>query len=426
MLRNRDSGTLWLVAGPKVWPAAPEEMSVSTLGEIEVCPRRWALTSGAYPELWDRRGYPPRLSMGSLTGSVVHLALEILTKALVRGGCSSADDVGAVQVMRELGGYSRLINECVQRVLSRFADNPRVAPRLDVALRSLRSQVPQMRAEAQSLVGRVKLRRAVTASGETVARDHLRRPLVPGTYSEIELAAHSIRWHGTVDLLTVTESGCEIVDFKTGAKDDAHEFQVRVYAMLWSRDCELNPTTRPVERLTLCYPTGEVRVDPPTSTELDALERELDDRRRAALRALGTLPPEARPSVGNCRYCAVRHLCEEYWQPATARSLAAEDSDRAPFMDLQVSIGARHGPSSWDGVVEVAQHVPTGRQIVVRTPSPEVGFSSGDRIRLLNVHVSTVAEDTSHPAVGTLTAMSEAFLVSGTGRLGQETGSREV
>ncbi len=411
MTRSRGGRELWPAVGPKAWPAAPSEMSVSSLGEIEVCPRRWALASADYPELWDGRGYPSRLFIASLTGSVVHLALETVTKGLARGGCTSVDDAGAVQVMKGLGGYTKLITDCVQRILNRFANNPRAEPIVEVALRSLRSRIPEMRAEAQSLLGRVKLHRG-TAAVETkiAARDRRRTPLGPGTYPEIELHAPGIGWRGTVDLLTVSAASCEIVDFKTGGQDDAHKFQVRVYALIWSRDSELNPTARAVDRLTLSYPTREVRVDPPTPTELDALERELHDRRQAASRALAARPPEARPSVENCRYCAVRHLCEEYWQPATARALAAADSNNSPFMDLQISIVARHGTSSWDAVVEVSRGVATGRQIVLRTASPEAGSWSGHRIRVLDAHVSSAPDDDSHPAVATLTTISEVFL----------------
>lgn len=390
-------------------------MSVSALGEIEACPRRWALTSADYPDLWDRRGYPPRLFIASLTGSVVHLALETVTKALVRGGCTSVEDAGAVLVMRGLGGYTKLINDCVQRILNRFADNPRAAPILEVALRSLRSRIPEMRAEAQSLLGRVKLHGGVAPLGAAIStKDSRRTPLGPGTYPELELHAPCIGWRGTADLLTISDSTCEIVDFKTGAPGEAHQFQVRVYALLWSRDSELNPTARAIDRLTLSYRAGDVRVDPPNPTDLDALERELLDRRQAALKALRANPPEARPGVENCRYCAVRHLCEEYWQPATARALGAADSNRAPFMDLQVSIVARHGPSSWNGVVEVSQSVAAGKQIVLRTAAPEVGFGIGDRIRVLNVHVSTGPDDESQPTVATLTATSEGFLIPST------------
>jgi RecB family exonuclease len=409
---SRGGGALWAATGPKAWPAAPTDMSVSTLAEIETCPRRWALAAADYPNLWDRHGYPPRIFIASVTGTVVHLALETVTRALVHDGCTSVEDAHAVQVMRKLGGYTKLINDCIERVLHRFADNPRAAPMLEVALRSLQSRIPEMRIEAQSLLGHVRLHGGTASSGAQVAdKDRRRTALGPGTYLELEIRASRIGWRGMADLLTLSDSNCEIVDFKTGAQTDTHRFQVQVYALLWSRDFELNPTTCPVGRLTLSYPAGEVRVNPPTPAELDALERELLDRHQAALNALSTNPPEARPSVESCRYCAVRHLCQEYWQPATVRALAAADSNGSPFMDLQLFILTRHGPSSWDGVVEVSRGIATGKQIVLRTASPETGFGSGDRIRVLDAHISTVIDDESQPVVATLNTMSEAFLV---------------
>ena len=104
---HRGGSTPWLAAAPKTWPAPPNEMSVSSLGEIESCPRRWALASADYPQLWDHPGYPPRLYAASLTGSVVHLALKTVTQALARAGCRLLADADAVQVMRGLGGYTK-------------------------------------------------------------------------------------------------------------------------------------------------------------------------------------------------------------------------------------------------------------------------------------------------------------------------------
>jgi hypothetical protein len=46
-----------------------------------------------------------------------------------------------------------------------------------------------------------------------------------------ELRAKSIGWKGKADLLVLADDACEITDFKTGAADEAHKFQVRVYAM---------------------------------------------------------------------------------------------------------------------------------------------------------------------------------------------------
>src|SRR5713101_220448 len=90
---------------PLTWPEPPGEMTVSTLAEIEACPRRWALMLADYPEIWSGRGYPSKPSLGALTGSVLHLAVETVARELVLAGCPSVEDPMAVGVMRGLGGY---------------------------------------------------------------------------------------------------------------------------------------------------------------------------------------------------------------------------------------------------------------------------------------------------------------------------------
>jgi hypothetical protein len=52
---------LWTSIGPAAWPDPPAEMTVTTLAEIEACPRRWTLGAAHYPALWTGRGYPPRV-----------------------------------------------------------------------------------------------------------------------------------------------------------------------------------------------------------------------------------------------------------------------------------------------------------------------------------------------------------------------------
>jgi len=104
------------VITPTTWPSAPAEMSVSTYSDIEECPRRWALGAAEYPDLWSGRGYPPRLQVAALAGSVVHLALEIITKQLTRAGASSQDHPLATQVLKELGGYTNVVQHCVERI----------------------------------------------------------------------------------------------------------------------------------------------------------------------------------------------------------------------------------------------------------------------------------------------------------------------
>jgi hypothetical protein len=85
------------------------------------------------------------------------LALQTITKAFAQAGCKSLNDTNAVEVMRGLGGYTKVINDCIQRVLRRFAGNPRASPVLEIALRTLNSRIPEIRTKAQTFLGRIKL-----------------------------------------------------------------------------------------------------------------------------------------------------------------------------------------------------------------------------------------------------------------------------
>jgi PD-(D/E)XK nuclease superfamily len=412
MPRTVGPSGVWLAVAPETWPASPTQMSVSSIREIDACPRRWAIKAADYPEVWDRRGYPPRLFISSVAGSVVHLVLKTITEALVRAGCRSVQDAGAVQVLRDLGGYSEIIEACIQQVLQPFFANPRAVPMIDVAIRALRMRTPDMRTEAQTFLGRLSLQGSVPVGNQDAAKGRPRVPLGPGMYPELELIASQISWHGTADLLMLSEHKCEIVDFKTGARDVEHVFQLLVYALLWIRDSELNPTARPADRLVLSYRDGEVHVDPPLTRDLDELERKLIERSQAAARTLNEHPPQARPSVANCSYCEVRQICEDYWQPTNLRGMAATAPIKSLFMDLQISIRGRHGPSSWDGLVERSSAIETGRPIVLRTPSDfDLQVTNGDKIRILNAQLSAVPDDSSHPVVGTVTATSEVFFL---------------
>lgn len=401
--------THWRVITPKTWPAPPTEMSVSTHAEIEECPRRWALSAAEYPELWGGRGYPPKLQVAALAGSVVHLALEIITKQLTRAGVPSLSDPSAPQVLRALGGYTRVVEECVERILKRYNDNPRASALMEHAQRTLRGQVPTLRARVQSMLSRIRLPKgaatptAVSASNSSGPPPRL--PLANGTYPEVEVRAKSIGWKGKVDLLVLGDDACEITDFKTGAADEGHKFQVRAYAVMWRLDDELNPSERLVDRLVLAYEAQDVDVAPPSASEIHDLSRDLLARRQAAEAALAARPPPARPNSESCRYCGVRQLCDAYWASA---SQAVSDDGR--FGDIELKITGRHGPTSWDAVVVRARDLPAKATALLRLQQPEE-FKTGTRVRVLDGALARDPEDDSAPAIVTLSALSEAYRV---------------
>lgn len=401
--------THWRVITPTTWPAPPTEMSVSTHAEIEECPRRWALSSAEYPELWGGRGYPPKLQVAALAGSVVHLALEIITKQLTRAGVPSLSDPSAPQVLRALGGYTRVVEECVERILKRYNDNPRAGALMEHAQRTLRGQVPTLRARVQSMLSRIRLLKgAATPTALSTSKSSgppPRLPLANGTYPEVEVRAKSIGWKGKVDLLVLGDDACEITDFKTGAADEGHTFQVRAYAVMWRLDDELNPSERLVDRLVLAYESQDVDVAPPSASEIDDLSRELLARRQAAEAALAARPPSAHPSTESCRYCGVRQLCDAYW---AGSSQAVSDDGR--FGDVELKITGRHGPTSWDAVVVRARDFPARTTALLRLQQPEE-FNVGARVRVLDGALARDPEDDAAPSIVTLGATTEVYRV---------------
>ena len=383
---------------------------MSALKEIEACPRRWALTSATYDGLWPGRGYPPRLRLGTLGGSVIHLALETVLDALAVSGCASITDPAAVGVLRSIGGYTKVLNDCIARTLSSFADNPRAARLLEATERALRGQLPRLRTTTQTLAGRAQLSAKAQLKGVPTT-DKIRTPLPDGTHLETVIKAARLGWKGKADLLVLSRESCEIVDFKTGGVDDSHSFQLQVYAVLWSRDQDLNPSARVATKLTLAYPTGDVSVAVPSPAELAALEQDLVARADVARRSVASESPEARPSLDNCSFCGVKQLCDDYWAASTQRQIAgARPPEKGSYRDVEVMIAGRHGTFSWDAIVEIDGAPP--KPIVVRSSSGDLRLQTGRRARMLDVHVGMAHDDQGDTAILTIGSFSEVYELS--------------
>jgi hypothetical protein len=204
-------------------------------------------------------------------------------------------------------------------------------------------------------------------------------------------------------LLVVSDDSCEILDFKTGVHKEQHAFQIRVYALLWNRDRELNPNRLRADKLTLVYDHGAMSVAAPSAIELDCLATEITNRRELACRSLSKQPPEARPSPETCRYCEVRQLCQEYW---TAQQRGWDATSN--FTDAEVKITGIHGPLSWNAIVIASRYAEAGRSAVIRIPRGAIHAQVGDTFRLLDVHIAS-EEDHLQPIVLTLSTFSEAY-----------------
>ena len=393
---------------PASWPDAPVDLTFSTLKDIEACPRRWALSSASYPSLWDDRGYPPKVQLNALAGTVVHAVLEIVTKELVGAGCPSVHDASAVGVLQRLGGLTQIVSKAIDHLASRVGKNPRAAKLVDYFTRSLRAQTPELRGRIQMMLARRVLPSKPSAGRASGVRRE-RGPIGFGVYCEIELRVPRLGWKGRADLLALASDSCEITDFKTGEPSDDHAFQLRIYALLWNQDEILNPTARLATRLVLAHPQGDTTVVAPTIEEITELETQLATRGAAARKAIAADPPEAMPSPQQCRYCGVRHLCETYWQPEVQQRMADETKGEVrSFVDVEVSIERRHGPKSWDIVFIAGTNQTRG---LLRT-SGDLDFQSGQKLRILDVAQAAADPESAGIRCLTIGILSEVYVVS--------------
>lgn len=401
---------------PTKWPPPPRWMSFYRLRDIESCPRRAALHSASYPEIWNRPSYPPTLRFSALVGQVVHSSVRMLSAKLADNGCQSASDVGAVAVLTKLGGLSHIIRQAIETAFNEQSDNPRaIASRL--ALRdAVQAHLPQIREQVQVTLGRLCFGRPSSIVYERAERTGTQATSLRRSYYEVELRAPDLAWVGVADHISVLGDCCEIIDFKSGDPDEDHKLQVLIYALLWARDHKLNPEGRVANKLTISYRTGAVDVPAPSESRLGELEHELRERSEGARRAISRSPTEARPSVENCSYCDVRHLCGAYWNQETIQRLSNQNAPPNAFTDVQANIVSQHAKKCWKGVVLSSSTLPPKKPILLRTSvfdnSIDDAFSGrpGGKVRILGARLTSASADSS-PAVLTMSEKSEAFLV---------------
>jgi CRISPR/Cas system-associated exonuclease Cas4 (RecB family) len=306
--------------------------------------------------------------------------------------------------------YTAIIQAAIAEVLRDNETNPRVAGRIPTIRRALESHIAQMREVLQILACQL----TVAVSEHKIAnfgRSASRRPLGTGSFAEIQLRSPKLHWTGIADLIVRSASGCEITEFKSGVQHEWHREQLEAYALLWAQDSELNPVGKPATKLALIYAGKEVGIDPPTESRLRELETSLRVRTRDAHLNLSKVPPPASPSRENCVFCDVRHLCEPYWSLPVQHLLLPKNGEVCRVTDLQVRVGTRHGPTTWNASVVYASVLNAGAQvlIVVREPSYEQLFRDGTEVRILDSFVEPSVED-GMPITVTLSATTEVFL----------------
>lgn len=412
---SRETKAVLWADRPSKWPGPPQWMSFYRLRDIESCPRRAALRSASYPEIWDRPGYPPVLHLSALLGQVVHSSVRTLSAKLAESGCRSASEADAVAVLTKVGGLSRVIQKAIETAFGEQSANPRGIAARPALRDAVLAHLPQIREQIQVTLSRLHFG-VSSIRGEHPRRNQTRPSSFNRSYYEIELRAPQLGWVGVADYIGVFGDFCEIIDFKTGDPDEEHGLQLLVYALLWARDQKINPERRLANKLTISYRTGAVDVPVPSETELSELERQIGARTHDAREAISKSPTDALPSIENCCYCDVRHLCGAYWDPGTMRRLSKQTDTSIPYTDLQATIIRRHAAKCWKGVVLSSPMLPPEKPILLRTSvfdnsiDDALSANPGATIRVLGARLSSDPAGDS-PTVLTMSEKSEAFLL---------------
>jgi hypothetical protein len=400
---------VWHVRLPLEWPPPPARMSFSDLHTIEQCPRRWSLSMASYPEVWSRRGYPAKVYLGTVRGLVLHRALESIVDALSHANCSSVRGAAFVGMMRDLGGYSGVIDTASEDIFAQLERNPRFARVSHDIKTNFAAASSSLREQLQILTSKLSL----ALSAEAPYQSNDRRALREGSHTEVELVVSNHNWHGFADLLILSESTCEIIDFKSGDPSPAHTEQILIYSLLWAKDAQLNPNGRLANKLTLSYPTGTVAVAPFSKPDLDQLEETLISRTKQALDAVQLSPPQAIPTPENCTFCSVRQLCDKYWLDTTQQQLTHRGD--TSLTDLEVEAMEPQSPTLWAVRILISRFLLHGQRALLRIPHEYqyvvASMKPGERLRIIGgLVIDPPGDDAGTPLIK-LIAPTEVFIL---------------
>jgi hypothetical protein len=223
--------------------------------------------------------------------------------------------------------------------------------------------------------------------------------LKDGSHAEAELRDSDLRLYGRIDLLSIEGAHIDIVDYKTGVEAESHVDQLRLYALLWTRDTELNPLGLEASSLTAAYADHVVTAPVPRAEDLDALVEQLQFTIGEADREVLSSLPTTNPSDETCRFCAVRQLCADYWSMVAPSLESVEVGD---FFDFEGVVGEQNGQRSWWLLDEAGSP-----ELLLRGAAPNPPFGVGDHVRLIGLR-RDVDPEVPWP-IGSITVPSEVF-----------------
>jgi hypothetical protein len=200
------------------------------------------------------------------------------------------------------------------------------------------------RIESKTLAGQVRIEEILRSFAEVCT--HVRRP-VRQPVTAISLARATRVLDGPEIWLKDPESKLcgradfissgEIVDFKSGEKQDYHAEQLAFYGALY-----LALTGRVPSSFRLIYTgTNESREVPvPTVEKLEFMLEEMRRRSASADRQVANGEFPAKPEATKCMYCHVRGFCDAYWKSVGDQGQNA-NANQGGLVDYSPTAAAR-------------------------------------------------------------------------------------
>ena len=216
---RKEPPTIHNTLEPSDWAPPPKRMSFTNLNEIEQCPRRWSLMFSSYKDLWSNQGYPEPILPSAIVGRVIHRAIEILLIEFHRKNCETFKNEQAIYLMKELGGFTGIIDQSAQDIFNDFADNPRAIDNLDYVKKIVQEKKGSMREDIKSLLTKalVKHRDRPQIAQKSEQKS---TALSNGFHTEVFLESKELKWVGVADLIVLSSNECEIRDIKSGLASD--------------------------------------------------------------------------------------------------------------------------------------------------------------------------------------------------------------
>jgi CRISPR/Cas system-associated exonuclease Cas4 (RecB family) len=202
--------------------------------------------------------------------------------------------------------------------------------------------------------------------------------------SEFHIEDASYPIEGFIDLLVVGDQRDRILDFKT-SKDIRPEYweQLKLYAWLWSR-CAENQLPKETE-LSVVTGIGTIEIISLTHEDLLSLEREISAKITESDRLISLKEPTAIPTTENCKFCAVKVVCDDYWESNVVSNAGKTDS----WVDLRIRITSDLGGGNWK-----VTFLDTGEMGILLLGGRDDGSISVDaELRLLGVFKKVTEDD---------------------------------